>query len=601
MTLVGTTNGFVNGSLVIDPTSTSITFKASATYLSTFFGSTVLPNDTWKATLVSGTGSRGEQPTASLMRWAQALDGGSNGGHADYTTTFTTMNAGKPALSIPDFARGPDSAHTIKVPNDTAKGIPVTLSNVPAASGVKDVVFTLSYNPTLFVPTAGGTGDSSGTGSTFVMGTPTSVDATHSTVTFTWHNGTAQSGTVVLGDILANVPNSAANQYKGKEILGIVGSSITVNGTAFTGVWANGLHVNAYLGDVTGDGKITGLDVATANNVSQGGSASPIGLSAFRLVDPAIVGDIAGDASIDATAVSDLAAFTSNLNPPQIPAPPTGLTITPGGPDPTLSLGQVGRIGNPSYSGVVSVPVMLDHPHPDGSTGMNEAILALTYDPSVLTVSSADITLGSIPGLGAGWHLVSVVDQATGQIGIDLYSTTAITATQAGSLVNIAFHVVPGASVPRAAVQLVNSVTPRNQWFSTEVADAQGQFVLSPGMDRLVVETGASPVLAAPSSTGTVVTAAVHEQAVEGLAQGPVEAAGSSSLLGTEANDVLAVISNGAVASETAVPRAVPANLVVTGALLAFQTNMTAIAGRRLAESSIPGWLLDHQHASEGE
>jgi hypothetical protein len=40
----------------------------------------------------------------------------------------------------------------------------------------------------------------------------------HSTVTFTWHNGTAQSGTVVLGD---NVPNSAANEYKGKEILGL--------------------------------------------------------------------------------------------------------------------------------------------------------------------------------------------------------------------------------------------------------------------------------------------------------------------------------------------------------------------------------------------
>jgi hypothetical protein len=37
-----------------------------------------------------------------------------------------------------------------------------------------------------------------------------------------------------------------------------------------------------------------------------------------------------------------------------------------------------------------------------------------------------------------------VVDAATGQIGITLYSTTAITATQAGSLVNIAFHVVPG-------------------------------------------------------------------------------------------------------------------------------------------------------------
>src|SRR5437870_13812632 len=71
---------------------------------------------------------------------------------------------------------------------------------------------------------------------------------------------------------------------------------------------------------------------------------------------------------------------------------PAGLTITPGGPDPTLSLGApsgeegrignpsynsgVGRIANPSYSGIVSVPVLLDNPHPEGSTGMTEAIFA---------------------------------------------------------------------------------------------------------------------------------------------------------------------------------------------------------------------------------
>ena len=503
VTLAGTSSGPVSGTFVIDPSGSSATFKASSTYLQIFFQESVLPNDTWKATLASGTGT-GATANGFFDALGAALDGANNAGHANYTTTFTTANDGKMALSIPDLARGPDGASTIKVPNDSRKGIPVTLSNVPAASGVTDVVFTLSYNPTLFDPTGGGTGDSSGTGSTFVMGTSTSVDATHATVTFTWHNSTAQSGTVVLGDILANVPNSAANQYKGKEILGL--GSITVNGAAFTGVAAAGLHVNAYLGDVTGDGTIGGLDVATAGGVAAGNQTSPIGLAAFRLVDPAIVGDIAGDASIDATAVSDLAAFTSNLHPPQIPAPPTGLTITPGGPDPTLSLGEpsggvgrignpsgVGRISNPSYnSGIVSVQVLLDHPRPDGSTGMNEAILALTYDPKVLTVSSSDITLGSIPGLGIGWQLVSVVDQGAGQIGIDLYSTTAITAAQVGSLVNIAFHIVPGAFVPATTVQLVNWVAPSGHWFGTEVADGEGQFVLSPGMDRLVIRRGLS-------------------------------------------------------------------------------------------------------------
>jgi len=160
---------------------------------------------------------------------------------------------------------------------------------------------------------------------------------------------------------------------------------------------------------------------------------------------------------------------------------------------------------------------------------MTEAILALTYDPKVLSVSSSDITLGSIPGLGAGWQITSVVDQATGQIGIELFSTTAITATQAGSLVNIAFHVQPGAAVPATAVQLVSSVTPGGQQFSTQVDDAQGRYVLSPGMDRLVVGAGVVPAaVITPVSTDTV--AATTGQ-VEGRLVGSVSEETGTSLL----------------------------------------------------------------------
>jgi N-acetylneuraminic acid mutarotase len=480
VTLIGDKSGPINGSLIVGPTNTSITFKASAIYLSAFFQSPVLSNDTWHVRLVSGSGSNG-----FVDALGAGLDGANNGGHSDYTTTFTTAYDGKPALSIPDFARGPDGGHVIKVPHESAGGIPVTLSN---AAAVTDVVFSLSYNPQLVNPKGAGTADAPA-GSAFSMGSVTSIDATHATAIFAFHNNSAQSGTVVLGDILASVPDAAANQYKAKELLSL--GSITVNGGAFTGVAAGGLHVNAYLGDVTGNGTITGLDVATANTVAQGNPGSPMGLAAYRLVDPAIIGDIAGDASIDATAVSDLAAFTSNLYPLQIPAPPPGLTITPSGPDPTLSLGTMTRIGNPSY---MTVPVLLDNPRPQGSTGMTEAMLALTYDPKVLTVSAGDITPGSIPGLGSGWKLVSVVDQVTGRIGIDLYSLTAVTAAQAGSLVNIVFHVVPGASTTATAVQLVSAVTVNGEQFGTQVDDSQGQFVLSPGVDQVVVKTKARPV-----------------------------------------------------------------------------------------------------------
>ena len=274
--------------------------------------------------------------------------------------------------------------------------------------------------------------------------------------------------------------------------------SVTVNQAAFAGVTTAGLHVNDYFGDVTGNGTVDVLDVATALTVAQGKSG---GFAAFGLVDPALVGDVELNYSVDAGDVSDLASFTVRPLVPAIPAIPVGLTITPVGPDPTLSLGEPQRQGdkvtrrqgdkvtNPGDSvtlspgHLVTVPVFLDQPHPAGSTGMTEAILALTYDPSVLSVSPSDITLGSIPSQGSGWQLTSVVDQARGQIGIVLYSTTAITAAQAGSLVNIAFHVQVGTasrvSPVATTVQLVSPVMVGGQEFATQVDDVQGQLILS--------------------------------------------------------------------------------------------------------------------------
>src|SRR5262249_2592478 len=151
------------------------------------------------------------------------------------------------------------------------------------------------------------------------------------------------------------------------------------------------------------------------------------GFPAYGLLDPAIIGDVAGDISVDAGDVSTIAAFVSQLPTPQISAPPTGVTITPVGADPTLSLvaarggkGETGRGGEGENNSTppflpfspfpTLVSVLLDQPHPQGSTGLTEAILALTYDPAALSVSPADITLGSLPALGTGWQLHSVVD-----------------------------------------------------------------------------------------------------------------------------------------------------------------------------------------------
>ena len=321
--------------------------------------------------------------------------------------------------------------------------------------------------------------------------------------TFTFHDATPQTGMVVLGDILATVPDSAANLYKAKEFLQL--GAIVINNGAITGaVASNGIHVNAYLSDVSGNGIINGLDTLTANQVAVNAAT---GFSAYPLLDPVVIGDVASDLSVDAGDVSVLDLFVAHLNPSQIPVPPGFAVTSPNAADPTLSLGRATRgltpVGSPA-SFVVSV--LLDQPHPKGSTGLTEAILALTYDPKMLSVSPADITLGSIPNAGIGWQLSSVVNQTTGQIGIELYSLTPITAMQAGSLVNIAFHVSGGEPTgvsPRVttAVQLVNAVTPNAQNFSTILADSQGALILSPGVDRVMMETDAPASLVNPDLT----------------------------------------------------------------------------------------------------
>ena len=60
------------------------------------------------------------------------------------------------------------------------------------------------------------------------------------------------------------------------------------------------------------------------------------------------------------------------------------------GPDPTLSV-PTNLVAVPGST--LIVPVNIDTAHPDGSTGMVDAVLALTYDPKVFDVSAADVQL----------------------------------------------------------------------------------------------------------------------------------------------------------------------------------------------------------------
>src|SRR5439155_25992207 len=117
---------------------------------------------------------------------------------------------------------------------------------------------------------------------------------------------------------------------------GLTLGQVTVNGIAFTGVTAPGVHVNAYFGDVSGDGLIGAADV---NPLFSAALGTATGFGPYSLMDPAIVGDISGDAAVDGGDVATLKSYILHLPRPVIPTPP-GLTgiVSPNAADPTLSL-----------------------------------------------------------------------------------------------------------------------------------------------------------------------------------------------------------------------------------------------------------------------
>ena len=205
------------------------------------------------------------------------------------------------------------------MPNDTAHGIPITLYN---AAGVTDVTFTMAYNPSIL--TISGTLQGAGCDATDAAATFTLLGNAGGLATFNFHDATPHSGTLVLGDVDATVPASANNLYQVKQLLQL-GSIVINNGAITSAVSANGVDINAYIGDVSGDGKISGLDVLEANQVAIGAAT---GFDAYKLMDPVLLSDVTGDLCCDAGNVAALDLFVAQLHPPQDSSSPgTGLSL----------------------------------------------------------------------------------------------------------------------------------------------------------------------------------------------------------------------------------------------------------------------------------
>jgi hypothetical protein len=466
------------------------------------------------------------------------------------------------AVSLPAFAQGPGLSVNVQVPYSTPVsyfgGIPVTMSDGDNASMVS---FQVTYNKALLTVTGAEvdpTTLASYPQATFTR-TAGPVVSGMETDTFTFKtNGSALTTGPdpitglgwTLGELLARVPNVAGQTiYQAKELLPV--TNVTTDaGVNLPVVGGAGFQVVAYLGDGSGDGALTSADAGLANGVVMGMPSEYMGFAAYPVVDPAVVADTDAAESVDGGAVAGLALVGAGFAVPTIPAPPKGANVLPStAPDPDLSLPpQVTARG-----GVVSVPVMLDNAMPAGSTGLTEATLALTYNPQVLSL--ADVHLGSLPALGTGWTVTSVVDAGSGQLAIELYSLTPLDVSAGGSLVQVDFHVLPGASGP-TAVNLVEAVDPNGgRWFNTNVADTQGAMAL--GITNAIAnvadlaDTDAAPAAGGSVSVGmgasTEVARPLPRQQVDGLftALGQSELDSGALILGGQAEDAATGVAAG--------------------------------------------------------
>ncbi|HYV37298.1 MAG TPA: cohesin domain-containing protein, partial [Gemmataceae bacterium] len=179
----------------------------------------------------------------------------------------------------------------------------------------------------------------------------------------------------------------------------------------------------------------------------------------------------------------------------------------------TVSLTVAPRLSIPTNltgtpGGSVVVPVNIDNPNPAGSGGLSAVTLAINYDPAVFTLSAADVQLGTATST---WQPPSVtLNQATGQLGISMSSATPVTTTAPASLVQITFHIAPGAAAQAAAINLAANNLPGATTVSTHLDNKfGGQLALRPAVTNAANDAGVDGVVTILAPTHFAVAAAL--------------------------------------------------------------------------------------------
>lgn len=450
LTFVGSQTGPVRGTLVVDPSGTRITFVRTGG---------PLPTDYYVVTLRSASDAF-HDPAGVL------LDGnfdGSNGSNfvGGFQVFPLTVSAPTVTVSLPEFARGPGQA--VNLPADSVSGLPVTITN---PLGVQSVRFNLNYDPNQLAITGAILGPDAPANAN-VSFTP--VSAGVAAVTFTSPAGLTGTSPLAIISLVAQVPDTAT--YGAKQVLDISGQVVSSGTGILPSRDDDGVHAAVYLGDLTGNARITSSDASQALQLAVGRISAP---TRFTLTDPAIIGDINDDnrvASLDATRILQEAIGIDQVLIPNLPVNPPNVPID--GPDPLLNIPKTftGRPGD-----TIVVPINLDI-----ADGLVDAQIALVYDATRLDIlSEADVRPGTlfpkpdvfIPNLNrtAGELRVGVVKlPPTGAAGVT---------AAGGSLIEITFRIRADAPAGPAIINL------RNDLGGTSTLLNEGGLVLNPPLSN---------------------------------------------------------------------------------------------------------------------
>jgi hypothetical protein len=240
------------------------------------------------------------------------------------TATNHLLNSNTAGVSI--------ALATINVANNVpGNGLPIALSS---GLGVTSGSFTLQYNPSLLT-ISGVVSKVAGASFTLVSNNTITGTAVLSLSSPSSLSSTATAFT--MGSLLATVPLSATSTYGVGQLLHF--SSEQLNGSAgpIAATNADGVQVAAYFGDVTDTGGPLSLNdssavFAAAGAVPNTATQTIPGFGAFPNLDPAIIGDVSLQGSVNSTDAGALLQQVGGSARITIPYAPIGLPVTPLGP-----------------------------------------------------------------------------------------------------------------------------------------------------------------------------------------------------------------------------------------------------------------------------